>query len=392
MPRLLLLTAAELTRDPRARRAAAAARARRLEVVGLCGQISGEAPFPLEGVSVVRVGPAGRTDAAWESGLEPRRREPALLREGRGIYRLGRLLARTLALTRAGRRFGAVDIVHANDLDTLPAGALLARAGRARLVYDAHELYAEFDEDPPRLYRALATRLEGVLARRAAAVVTVSDALAAELEARLRLPRRPEVVLNAPPLDTREPKAAAARRPLLAVYHGSFGPGRPVADLLDAVRLAPHVRLTVRALHIDPALLREEVATRGLDGRVEIAAPLPPDAVADGLRAHDVGLVFDHPVTRNCELSLPNKLFEYLMAGLAVVASRLPGLVPLVEGEGVGVTFDPGRPESLAARLEELAADRARLARLRRRAREVAVERYNAEAQADALARAWGLG
>ncbi|MDQ5821622.1 MAG: hypothetical protein M3540_09285, partial [Actinomycetota bacterium] len=73
MPRLLLLTPSELTRDPRARRAAATARSRGIEVVGLSGRVSGEEPVPLDGVRIERVGAKGRTQPAHEEGVPPRR-------------------------------------------------------------------------------------------------------------------------------------------------------------------------------------------------------------------------------------------------------------------------------------------------------------------------------
>ena len=100
-------------------------------------------------------------------------------------------------------------------------------------------------------------------------------------------------------------------------------------------------------------------------------------------------MLFDRPLTRNAELSSPNKLFEYLMAGLAVVAPDLPGLRWL-ERDELGVLFEAASPASFAGALEALAADRARLARLRANARRAAVDRLNAEAQHAALARAWG--
>ena len=384
--RLLLLTPAELTRDPRARRAAAAAHARDYEVLGVSGQVSGEPPEPLAGVTVLRVGRRGSTDPLEETGLAEHD-EPTFLRELRGLYRLGRLGARTLALWRSGSRLGAVDVVHANDFDTLPAGVLLAR-GAARLVYDAHELYAEFEREPPRVYRYVASRLEAVLARRADAVVTVSEPIADELERRLRLRRRPVVVLNVPELDPREPEPGADG-PLRAVYQGAFGPGRPVGDLLDALQRAPDVRLTLRAVRVDPAALVREAEARGVADRLDLEEPVPPDRVLDGLRGADVGVIFDRPHTRNSELSSPNKLFEYLMAGLAVVAPALPGLASVVEGERVGVTYPPGSTAGLADALQRLAGDRALVAELRARARRAAVERYNAEHVAAVLIAAW---
>jgi glycosyltransferase involved in cell wall biosynthesis len=123
---------------------------------------------------------------------------------------------------------------------------------------------------------------------------------------------------------------------------------------------------------------------------VLVSEPVPPDRLVEELVRFDVGLVIDRPVSRNNELGFPNKLFEYLMAGLAVAVPRLPAMGPFVEEEGVGVTFAPGDPAALAAALNALAADPERLAALRARGRALAVTTYNAEAQAEALVEAWG--
>jgi glycogen(starch) synthase len=392
MVRLLLLTPAELTRDPRARRQVAAALARGLDVVGLSGQVSGEPPVPLDGIRVHRVGSGRVTSAIADAGLSEVRRSGPVGLELRGLYRLARLVVRTARLWRTGRRLGRFDIVHANDFDTLPAAILLARRPRARLVYDAHELYTAFESRPPRLYRAVAGAIEGAAARRAAAVTVVSEPLGDELERRFRLRRRPLVVLNCPPRHELEPPELAANGRLRAIYQGWIGPGRELDDLFEAVRLAPSAELTLQLVRVDPELLRAQVAARDLGGRVHVVEPVAPDRLVEALRGFEVGLIIDRPITRNSELSFPNRLFDYLMAGLAVVASRLPGLTPFLEREQVGLTFEPGRPEQLAAALEELAADRERLAELRARARQSALERYNAEVQSEGLVSAWGIG
>jgi glycosyltransferase involved in cell wall biosynthesis len=275
--------------------------------------------------------------------------------------------------------------VHANDLETLPAAARLARDLHSRLVYDAHELYTDFDPDPPRLANAVLARLERRLARDADAVVTVSEPIADEL--RRRLDVEPIVVLNAPELDEREPPQPEPGA-LRAVYQGAFGTGRPLEDLLDAIRRAPSVQLTLRVNRSSrDALLA--VLPAELADRVAVRDPVQPADVVTGLHGHHVGLLFDRPLTRNAELSAPNKLFEYLMAGLAIVAPDLPGLHWLAEEE-LGVLFEPGSPASFGAALEAIASDPELLAKLRANARRAAVERYNAEAQRAGLARAWG--
>ena len=383
MPRLLLVTPAELTRDQRARRAAINALSLGYGVVGLCGRISGEEPVPLPGVTVIRAGRQGRTNPQWIVGSGDRDERP-LLRELRGLYRLVRLARRTITLVRAGRTFGPSDVVHANDLETLPASYLLARERGSRLVYDAHELYAEFEREPPRIARAMLVRLERRLARRADAVVTVSDAIAAELRQRLGV--APIVVLNVPPLDEREPPEPPPG-PLRAIYQGAFGTGRSLEDLLEALRNAPSARLTLRVSRTPGEALRRELP-RDLADRIDVADPVPPDRVIDGLYGHHVGLLFDRPLTRNAELSSPNKLFEYLMAGLAVVAPRLPGLAWLEE-ERLGLLAEPGSARSLGKALARLDADRELLAELRTNSRRAALERYNSAAQRDRLAQAW---
>lgn len=383
---LLLLTPSELTRDVRARRAALAARERGYEVLGLCGQVSGETPVPLDGVRVLRVGGPSRIDPRWVGGVAGRPREGHVQRELRALLRLARLLVRAARLRWVGRTL-RVGVVHANDLDTLPAGFLLARRSGARLVYDAHELYSEFESPAPRIAGRLMRLLEGSLARRADTVVTVSDGMALELQARLRLREPPLVVLNAP-RRAEAPPPRAAGGPLRVVYQGGLGPGRSLEDLLDAAR-ADGVELTIRIRMADPSTLRAEVERRGLAERVRVADPVPPDAVLEALSEFEVGVIVDRALTRNSELSLPNKLFEYLMAGLAVVAPHLETIGPLLEGERVGVTYDPSDPDGLASALERLAADRESVAELQGRARQLAHDRLNAEAAADVLARAW---
>ena len=329
-----------------------------------------------------RVAPAMRA-----AGLGGMKREGPLVREARGLYRLARLGRMTRGLYRTGRILGRFDVVHANDLDTLLAAWLLARASGARLVYDAHELYTDQEPDPPRLHRAVARPLERALARRADAVVTVSEPIAEELQRRLRLGAEPVTVLNAPERDDIEP-GPRTDGPLRAIYQGAMGPGRPLEDLLLAADNAPDVQFTLRVAGADPEALRDAAAHLP---NVEVVDPVAPTELVEALRGYDVGLIINRPVTRNDELVFPNKLFEYLMAGLAVAVPRLPGMTPLVEGEGVGVTYPPGEPETLGLALAALARDPARLSELRAKARELGLGRYNAEAQRDVLAEVWAV-
>src|SRR5438105_4862320 len=157
-----MLAPHELTRDPRARRAASAAVDAGYDVVGISGP--GDEPVPLAGVEVERVG-GGRVSAGLRrTGLGGMRESKPLVRELRGVFRVGRLAAANVRLARAARRAGPADIVHAHDFDTLPAAWVAARRTGARLVYDAHEIYADQEPGTPLVYRAVVRALEGRLA------------------------------------------------------------------------------------------------------------------------------------------------------------------------------------------------------------------------------------
>jgi glycogen synthase len=358
-------------------------------VVGVSGGTAD--PVGLEDVEVIRLPHPRVATKLRAAGFGGPGRTGAMRRELQGLLRLGRLALLTVRLARAGRTAGEFDVVHAHDLDALPAGAFLARCNGARLVYDAHELYTDVDIAPPRLTRALMRAVERRFARRADAVVTVGEDIAAELQRILRLPARPSVVRNVPYLvDLPAPVANEGR--LRVVYQaGNDHPIRPIDLVVEAAALAPEIDLTIRVLNLDAKQRAREVDARGLGGRVRIAPPVEPNAMIPQLAPFDIGLVVQLPLNENARLGLPNKLFEYLMAGLAVVVPDGGAMADLVRAEDVGVTYDASSADSLAAAFGRLADDRGLVARLRANAAHAAHARYHAEREEETLAKAWGV-
>ena len=86
-------------------------------------------------------------------------------------------------------------------------------------------------------------------------------------------------------------------------------------------------------------------------GRVEFSPPVAPTEVVDALAGADVGLALFQPVCLSHRLVLPNKLFEYVRAGLPVVGSDLPMIARFVRDHDVGATVDPEDTEAIAAAL-----------------------------------------
>ena len=326
----------------------------------------------------IPAGPGGGAQASARPGEVGR-----LLAELRAL--LGTLWL-NLALYRAASGTGAAAI-HANDLDTLLAGVLLKRHLGGRLVYDAHELYPEMFASTSALYVGLWRLLEHWLIGAADGVVTVNGSIAGELRRRHRLPVAPTVVMNCPPLQPLPgvPGDGAAGE-IRLLYLGRYNAERGLLEMLRAMPMIDRrAMLCLRGGGPLQATLEEEARLLGVAGRVRFLPPVPPDQLVGTMGGYAIGIVPYVPTSLNNYLCTPNKLFEYLMGGLAVVASDLPELRTVVAGEGLGLLYAPGDPADLARAIDALLVDPERLATARAAARRSAEGRYNWEAQAVGL-------
>lgn len=254
------------------------------------------------------------------------------------------------------------DVCHAHDLGTLPVAFLLARLKDARLVYDSHELileagrWAALRGWPKRLLR----QVEGALIRRADAVITVSDSIAAALARRYGIPR-PRVVRNCPeppdspsgPPDLRQRLGLPANVPIL-LYHGGLSANRGLRQLIESLQYLPRARLVLMGYGPLRRALERYALELGLGERVAVIDAVPPDELIGVIASADVGVVPIVPAVQSYRLALPNKLFECLMAGLPLAVSDLPEMARIVRGHDVGEVFDPGDPRSIAAAVGRL--------------------------------------
>jgi len=103
----------------------------------------------------------------------------------------------------------------------------------------------------------------------------------------------------------------------------------------------------------------------GVGSRLAFAPPVAPTSVVSSIAGAAAGLALIQPVCRSYELALPNKVFEYLAAGLPVLASDLPVIGPLVSDAELGLVVPPGDPGAIARAMLEL-TDPVRNAELRR--------------------------
>ncbi len=300
---------------------------------------------------------------------------------GRAALRLHLLLehARYLRLATADARSHGADIYLAHDLETLPAALRAARPGGARVVYDSHELFAEraaAGRGGRFAWRALERRLIG----RADAVVTVSESIADELVARYGI-SRPVVVRNLPsgaphgggPSPLRE-RLGIDRAARVVLYLGGLQRGRGLEPLVRGAAVLDGVVLVLMGPGHPGYVegLREVARSAGAQDRTVFAAPVSAAEVVPWARGADVGVAPIQNVSLSYYLSLPNKLFDYIAAGLPVVASDFPEIRRVVDEGRLGALCHPDDPADIARAIGWVLDDPARRQRLREAARAAA--------------------
>ncbi len=275
-------------------------------------------------------------------------------------------------------------VIHAHDLNTLLPGALAKRRFRGPLVYDSHELQMGTTAMVLRgpVHRRLYRRYERALSRRADAVITVCDSIARILERDYGI-QRVDVVRNCallvPPIEhedllRRELGIPAERR--IALYHGNLTTGRGLEVLVESARFMPSVDVVLLGSGPLFAELPKLADRCGVGERLHVLAAVSQALLHRFVASADVAVVPIQAVIPNYFYSLPNKLFEALVAGLPIAASHLPEIRRVVEGERVGAIFDPEDPRDVARAITEI-LESPDYGQMRERALEAARERHH---------------
>jgi glycosyltransferase involved in cell wall biosynthesis len=279
----------------------------------------------------------------------------------------------------------SADIYDARDIYPLMVCWLAAKRRRARLVYDSDEL--NLDRNWPwthkRWWRVLGSAYEGFFIRRSDAVITTDVGRADILEKRYSIPR-PVVVMNVPDLikpivaDGDFRARALGEQRYLLLYTGTLIPNRGLLECVDALDELPECALAYVGFGHIAEEIEARIAKRGVQDRATVFDAVPYEKLVEYTAAADIGLV---PIVGSClsyVYAAPNKLFEYMMAGIPVVASGLPDMARVVTEERVGsLIADPAEPLSIAAAVRELIDGAEPLSAYGTRGQRAVAERFN---------------
>ncbi len=292
----------------------------------------------------------------------------------------------------------SADVYHAHDTTALPTSYIAARVRRKPLIFDAHELPLS-DEVNSEHWRGLITpfsHLLAVIVPYCAGVVTVSPPIAQEICRHFHIPKV-SVIRNMPAYqvvskgDRLRQHLGLGPKVRIALYQGGFMDNRGLDRLILAARFLESDIVIVMMGGGDEAMLsqlRTLIANEGVADRVKIFPPVPYPELLDWTASADIGLIVNPPdYSLNVRMCLPNKLFEYLMAGVPVLSSQLDAVGEVIRTYDVGRIMSLLTPADIGTAINVMLADRVMLARMRCNALEVAQHEFYWERESTQLIR-----
>lgn len=285
------------------------------------------------------------------------------------------------------------NIYHAHDETALPSCYVAALLRRKPLIFDAHEVPTSALSEHQMSLKTLLKRCFLLIVPHCRAVISISPSVVKEFRQRYRC-REVCLIRNIPAYRV-IPKSDRLRRHLnlssnirIALYQGNLQPDRGLDKL---IRSAPFLERDIVIVlmgrgirdmqsQLEALILREEIADR-----VKMMPPVPYEELLDWTASADLGLIFYSPDYLEVQMYLPNKIFEYMMAGLPFLSSPVDGVAEAINTYDVGRILPSLSPADIGAAINAMLADRAALERMRRNALNASQHDLNWETESQRL-------
>ncbi len=277
------------------------------------------------------------------------------------------------------------DIIHANDWDAIPVAVRGARKTNAKVLFDAHENYLEqYAEN--KIWKWMIAPFRKYLMHQyddISGMITVSRAFKEFYKEEFGWDG--QVIMSAAQYLEMPFRSVNSER-IEIVHHGIALKQRHIEKIIDVVALLDerfHLNLILLSGKRSNCLQElKDHAEKVAEGRVTFLDPIPPEKLIYSLNKFDIAIPFMYFKQGNYFLTLPNKFFDAIMAGLAIIVSPQPMMAEIVRQNDIGLVSRDQSPESMAALLDSLSAKK--IDELKRHSLELA-KTMNAEIEMDKL-------
>ena len=262
------------------------------------------------------------------------------------------------------------DLLFANDLDTLLPNYLISRIKNIPIIYDSHEYFTETPELVNRRFvQGVWKKIEASLLPRIITVITVNDSIARLFGEKYH--KEIHVVRNIPPQhsDASAPAPAslplANDKPVVLLQGSGINIQRGAEELVEAMQYVQHGQLLIIGGGDVIGQLKQMARDLQLTDKITFMPAMPFEKLRSFTRQAAIGLSIDKDTNINYRYSLPNKLFDYIHAGVPVLVSPLTEIKKIVDEWQVGETISSHEPRSIARHIDTMLADTEKLQRYR---------------------------
>jgi glycosyltransferase involved in cell wall biosynthesis len=269
--------------------------------------------------------------------------------------------------------FHKYNLLVANDLDTLLPNFLVSKLKGLPLVYDSHEYFTGLPEVQNRPFvKWVWKTIERAIFPHLDFVITVTNSVAAQYEKEYGI--KPAVLRNCSRTSSgirgySPQELGISKDHLILVFQGGgINIDKGGEELIEAVHITENVSLLVIGSGDVLSDLKRKVSELNLSDRVKFVPKVPWEELMRYTRSADAGMSLEKDTNLNYRFSLPNKLFDYISAGIPVITGSLPEIKKVVEENDCGIIISEITPEKISNALTKLKNDHCLLNKLKQNA------------------------
>lgn len=249
--------------------------------------------------------------------------------------------------------FSKCNLLVSNDLDTLLPNFIVSRIRSIPMAYDSHEYYTETPELVNRRFvQRVWKTIERFVLSRMESMITVNESIASLFRQKYGI--EVVVVRNIPPslgqrsLKTRSDLGLPENKKLLVIQGSGINIERGAEELVLVMQYLDNVLLLVIGSGDAMPVIRKLVALHQLEEKVMILPKMDYNSMMCYTQHADFGFTLDKDTNLNYRFSLPNKLFDYIHAGIPVIATPLAEIKAIIDRYQIGGFIDSHEPEKMA--------------------------------------------
>ena len=226
------------------------------------------------------------------------------------------------------------------------------------LVYDSHELFSEGPELQGRKFvQGFWRSLEDFFLPKVKKSYTVSQSIVEFYDAKYQ--NKMGLIRNIPlkkdVLEVEEVALPTTNKTIL--YQGVLNPGRGLKPMIKALKFIDDLDLVIIGYGKVEEELKAFVMKEKMNERVHFLGRIARDKLFNYTKEATLGMVLEEPLGLSFQYSLPNKLFDYIHAGIPIVAGNLPEISRIIKEHNVGVLVDDYQPKTIAKVIKNLLND-----------------------------------